>query len=63
MKRIELRTVSGERTEEMERLWLNEINLLIKVRDNPELLQVYDFFKFDWFLYIVTENHVCGDLQ
>ena len=40
MKRIELRTVSGERTEEMERLWLNEINLLIKLRGNPELLQV-----------------------
>ena len=62
MKRIELRTVSGERTEEMERLWLNEVNLLIKVRNNPELLQVLDFFKFDFHLYIVTENHVYGDL-
>ena len=45
----------------MERFWLNEVNILAKVRGFPELLQVIDVFRCDA-LYIVTELYEHGDL-
>ena len=47
----------------MEEMWLNEVNIHIKVRKHSETLKILDFFRFDAFLYIVTELCPYGDLQ
>ena len=42
--------------------WLYEINIMLKIRKFMEFLLLLDFFRYDTFLFIVTELCIC-DLQ
>ena len=63
MKRIRLYREKGHYEYRTDPDYLNEVNIMIKLRQFMETLFLFDFFWFDYYLFIVTELCVFGDLQ
>ena len=51
--RYYISTNDSKRRQEKE--WLNEVNILIKTKDDEEILTIYDYFRYDSDIYTVTE--------
>ena len=42
--------------------WLSDVNTLLKTKKHSETLYIYDYFRYDTDIYIITEVCLC-DLQ
>ena len=59
IKRILIQTDEGHFNYRKENEWLKESNIMIKVREFQETINLFDVFIYDYHLYMVTELSIC----